>query len=76
MNINKNKKKITRNRLKYNNVRSYGFLFCDELKNEFEIAVVNDVKVYLRDITQHLLNKITLLHPLLSHDVMNVMTTT
>ena len=39
------KKKITRNYPKYNNVCSYG-MFLWELKNEFEIAVVNEPSVF------------------------------
>ena len=38
------KKKIIRNYLKYN-VCSYG-IFCKGLKNEFEIAVVNELSVF------------------------------
>ena len=39
------KKKITLNYPKYNNICSYGF-FSYGLKNEFEIAVVNEPPVF------------------------------
>ena len=39
------KKKITLNNPKYNNVCSYG-IFSKGLKNEFEIAVVNEPSVF------------------------------
>ena len=39
------KKKITLNYPKYNNVCSYG-IFSQGLKNEFEIAVVNEPSVF------------------------------
>ena len=43
--IFKIKKRITQNNPKYNNVWSYG-IFCQGLKNEFEIAVVNEPSVF------------------------------
>ena len=39
------KKKIAQNCPKYNNVCGCWF-FCSELKNEFEIAVVNEPSVF------------------------------
>ena len=42
ININK---KITRNYPRYNNVCSYG-IFCSGLKDEFEIAVVNEPSMF------------------------------
>ena len=56
---------------------NYFFLINFNKYSSYKIKESNtNDKVYLRDITQHLLNKITLLPPLLQHDVMNVMTTT
>ena len=40
------KKKITQNYPKYNNVCSYGICFVRGVKNEFELAVVNEPSVF------------------------------